>query len=188
MLRTRFDDASHVLTIRSDGRTAARAATCARPWAGTASRSFLRAVLRRRAARAAEGPACARPQLFRRRPQGGLDHQSRIGLQRSETAHRGAGPSVALSRQCLCRGWPAWHEFDLLGQEIAIGDARGSRSSSGSCAARPRNVDPDTGARDLAVPETLLRSFRACRLRRVRRGDRERARSRPEMELRRVTR
>ena len=22
-------------------------------------------------------------------------------------------------------GWPAWHEFDLLGQEIAIGDARG---------------------------------------------------------------
>ena len=30
--------------------------------------------------------------------------------------------SAAMS---MSTGWPAWHEFDLLGQEIAIGGARG---------------------------------------------------------------
>lgn len=55
-------------------------------------------------------------------------------------------------------GWPAWHEFELLGQEIAIGDARLKVTKRiVRCAAT--NVDPDTGARDLTIPATLMKTF-----------------------------
>jgi uncharacterized protein len=55
-------------------------------------------------------------------------------------------------------GWPAWHEFDLLGQTIAIGEARLKIVKRiVRCAAV--NVDPDTAARDLDIPHTLERRF-----------------------------
>jgi uncharacterized protein len=55
-------------------------------------------------------------------------------------------------------GWPAWHEFSLLGQEIAIGTARLKVTKRiVRCAAT--NVDPDTGIRDLEIPATLMRRF-----------------------------
>lgn len=55
-------------------------------------------------------------------------------------------------------GWPAWHEFDLIGRELTIGGVwvkvikRIVR-----CAAT--EVDPQTGIRDLDIPKTLMRSF-----------------------------
>jgi uncharacterized protein YcbX len=53
-------------------------------------------------------------------------------------------------------GWPAWHEFDLLGQTLAIGDARLKVVKRiVRCAAI--NVDPDTAARDLNIPHALMR-------------------------------
>ena len=56
-------------------------------------------------------------------------------------------------------GWPAWREFDLVGREIALGKrARlGIIKRIVRCAAT--NVDPDTGIRDLAIPDTLMRRF-----------------------------
>jgi uncharacterized protein len=55
-------------------------------------------------------------------------------------------------------GWPAWHEFDLLGREIAIGTSRVKIVKRiVRCAAT--NVDPATGIRDLAIPDTLMRTF-----------------------------
>ena len=55
-------------------------------------------------------------------------------------------------------GWPAWHEFDLLGREIGIGDARVKVIKRiVRCAAT--DVDPSTGLRDLSIPATLQRSF-----------------------------
>ena len=56
-------------------------------------------------------------------------------------------------------GWPAWHEFDLLGREIAIGEGARLKVVKRIVRCAATNVDPDTGARDLAVPDTLLRSF-----------------------------
>jgi uncharacterized protein YcbX len=54
------------------------------------------------------------------------------------------------------RGWPAWHEFDLLDQTVAIGDARLKVVKTITrCAAV--NVDPDTAARDLEIPSALTR-------------------------------
>ncbi len=53
-------------------------------------------------------------------------------------------------------GWPAWRELDLLGREIALGDARLKIvRRTKRCAAT--NVDPETGMRDLAIPDTLMR-------------------------------
>jgi len=56
-------------------------------------------------------------------------------------------------------GWPAWHEFDLLGQEIAIGKSARIKIVKRIVRCAATNVDPDTGARDLVVPETLLHDF-----------------------------
>ena len=55
-------------------------------------------------------------------------------------------------------GWPAWHEFDLVDQELSAGGARlkGVKRIV-RCAAT--NVDPQTGIRDLTIPQTLMRSF-----------------------------
>jgi uncharacterized protein YcbX len=56
------------------------------------------------------------------------------------------------------RGWPAWREFDLLGKEIRIGNARLKVFKRiVRCAAT--EVDPSTGIRDLAVPRALLDNF-----------------------------
>ncbi len=53
-------------------------------------------------------------------------------------------------------GWPAWHEFELLGQTLAIGDARLKVVKRITrCAAV--NVDPETAARDLDIPPALMR-------------------------------
>ena len=55
-------------------------------------------------------------------------------------------------------GWPAWREFDLLGQTLAIGNARLKVVKRiVRCAAV--NVDPQTAARDLDLPPTLMRRF-----------------------------
>jgi MOSC domain-containing protein len=53
-------------------------------------------------------------------------------------------------------GWPAWREFELLGQTLAIGEARLKVVKRITrCAAI--NVDPDTAARDLDIPSALMR-------------------------------
>jgi uncharacterized protein YcbX len=56
-------------------------------------------------------------------------------------------------------GWPAWHEFELLGQTLAIGDARLKVVKRITrCAAI--NVDPETAARNLDIPPTMMRRLR----------------------------
>jgi hypothetical protein len=55
-------------------------------------------------------------------------------------------------------GWPAWHEFDLLGGVFEVGAARLKVIKRiVRCAAT--DVDPDTGIRDLTLPRTLMQSF-----------------------------
>ena len=55
-------------------------------------------------------------------------------------------------------GWPAWHEFDLVGRELTVGGARVEVVKRiQRCAAT--EVDPDTGIRDLRIPRTLMQHF-----------------------------
>jgi uncharacterized protein YcbX len=55
--------------------------------------------------------------------------------------------------------WPAWREFDLVGQEIAIGKAARLRIVKPIVRCAAIDVDPDTGIRDLSIPHALMRSF-----------------------------
>lgn len=55
-------------------------------------------------------------------------------------------------------GWPAWHEFELLGREIRIGSAQLKVIKRiVRCAAT--EVDPDTGIRDLRIPGVLMQNL-----------------------------
>jgi uncharacterized protein YcbX len=55
-------------------------------------------------------------------------------------------------------GWPAWHEFELLDRTLAIGDVRLKVVKRiVRCAAV--NVDPESAARDLDIPHTMMRRF-----------------------------
>jgi uncharacterized protein YcbX len=55
-------------------------------------------------------------------------------------------------------GWPAWREFELLGKQISIGGARLKVIKRiVRCAAT--NVEPRTGIRDLAIPDTIMQAF-----------------------------
>ncbi|MGH9811102.1 MAG: MOSC domain-containing protein, partial [Terriglobia bacterium] len=53
-------------------------------------------------------------------------------------------------------GWPPWHEFELLGKTLAIGETRLKVVKRITrCAAV--NVDPDLAVRDMEIPNTLMR-------------------------------
>jgi uncharacterized protein len=55
-------------------------------------------------------------------------------------------------------GWPAWHEFALLGRTVKVGEAEIKIVKRIlRCAAT--NVDPQTGERDLAIPHSLATAF-----------------------------
>jgi uncharacterized protein YcbX len=56
-------------------------------------------------------------------------------------------------------GWPAWHELDLVGQEIAIGSDARLKVVKRIVRCAATNVDPDTGIRDLAIPAALLGAY-----------------------------
>jgi len=56
-------------------------------------------------------------------------------------------------------GWPAWHEFDLLGSELALGPTARLRVVKRIVRCAATNVDPATGIRDLTVPQALRDAF-----------------------------
>ena len=175
-LRTAFDEASHTLTIRSENREAARG-DLRTPEGRAAIEAVLRRVLRRRVARTAEGAARGGPQLLRR----GRKVISIINLASVAALEDAAGAPVHPLRfrgNLHVEGWPAWHEFDLLDAEIAIGPSARLKVVKRIVRCAATEVDPDTGIRDLPIPRTLMEHFRPRRLRRLRGGDRGRRRSR----------
>jgi len=56
-------------------------------------------------------------------------------------------------------GWPAWREFELLDQELAIGSAVRLRPVKRIVRCAATNVDPSTGVRDLTIPATLMQRY-----------------------------
>jgi uncharacterized protein len=56
-------------------------------------------------------------------------------------------------------GWPAWREFDLVGEELAVGPSARLKIVKRIVRCAATNVDPDTGIRDLTIPHTLMQSF-----------------------------
>ena len=153
-LQTHFDDASNVLTIHQNGAIAAQ---------GNLETSEGRAAIEHffttGFAQAIKGP----PKVL-----------SSHGHSFSDVARKVVSiinlGSVAAIENMVDRpvhplrvranlyvsGWPAWHEFDLLDQTIAIGETRLKVVKRiVRCAAV--NVDPESAARDLNIPQALMR-------------------------------
>ena len=53
--------------------------------------------------------------------------------------------------------WPAWCELDLISKELVIGRSARLKVVKRITRCAATNVDPDTGVRDLEVPQALTR-------------------------------
>ncbi len=160
-LRTDYDEASHTLSIVSQGREAARGDLRTRE-----GRLAIEAFFRRYIPDELSGP----PKVLSGEAPTGVPHSfsdvakkvvSIINLASVAAVEAAAGQPVDPLRfrgNIHVSGWPAWHEFDLLGRELSIGTARLKVVKRiVRCAAT--NVDPATGIRDLTIPTTLQRNF-----------------------------
>ena len=134
-LRTDYDEASHTLIIGQDGREAARG-DLRTPEGRAAIERFFAAYC----ADELRGP----PKVLFGDGHSFSDVAKKVvsiinlaSVAALETAVGAAGRSrCAFAAMSMSRGWPAWHEFDLLDRETHASAARGSRWSSASCAAR----------------------------------------------------
>jgi uncharacterized protein YcbX len=155
-LQTHFDDVSNVLTIHHNGSIAAQG-----DLETAAGRAAIEQFFASNFANRIKGP----PKILK-----GEDHSfsdvakkvvSIINLASLQAIEDVVGQPVHPLRfraNLYLRGWPAWHEFDLPGRMLAIGEARLKVVKRITrCAAI--NVDPDTAARDLNILHTLMRRF-----------------------------
>jgi MOSC domain-containing protein len=153
-LRTHFDDATNVLTIRHNGEVAAE---------GDLETAEGRAAIEHFFATTFEGQVKGPPKVL-----SGSGHSfsdvarkvvSIINLASVRAIENMVGATVHPLRfraNLYVEGWPAWSEFDLLDQTLTIGETRLKVVKRiVRCAAV--NVDPDTAERDLAIPPALQR-------------------------------
>jgi uncharacterized protein len=155
-LETRYDDAKHVLVVRGEGRELVRGDLSTKEGRLAIEaffRSFMPSELR--------GP----PKVLQGDHHSFSDVSAKvvsiINLASVSAIESVLGAPVHPLRfraNLYVEGWPAWHEFSLVGSELAIGGARLKVTKRiMRCAAT--NVDPDTGMRDLAIPATLMRTY-----------------------------
>ncbi|HET6839857.1 MAG TPA: MOSC domain-containing protein [Bradyrhizobium sp.] len=155
-LQTRFEDETNRLTIRENGGIAAQG-----DLETTEGRTAIEAFFTANFAPELKGP----PKIL-----SGVDHSfsdvakkvvSIINLESSAAIEAIVGRPVHPLRfraNLYVNGWPAWHEFDLLGQTLSVGETRLKVVKRiVRCAAV--NVDPESAARDLDIPHTLMRRF-----------------------------
>jgi uncharacterized protein YcbX len=153
-LHTHFDDASNVLTIRRNGATAAQGDLETAEGRTAIERFFATGF-----AAAIKGP----PKVLSSHDHSFSDIARKvvsiINLGSLKAIEDLVGQPVHPLRfraNLYVSGWPAWHEFELMDQTLAIGDARLKVVKRITrCAAI--NVDPETAARDLEIPQALMR-------------------------------
>src|ERR1051325_8750184 len=153
-LRTRFDDQSHVLSIRAENREAAR---------GDLRTPEGRAAVERFFAEHCADELRGPPKVLVAQGHSFSDVAKKvvsiINLASVAELENSTGAPVHPLRfrgNLYVEGWPAWHEFNLLDRTLAIGDVRLKVVKRiVRCAAV--NVDPDTAERDLSIPQALQR-------------------------------
>jgi uncharacterized protein YcbX len=156
-LKTSFDERSHRLGVALDGREVVQADLETAEGRGAIERFF---------AEFCADELRGRPRLLQAAGFSFSDVArkvvSLINLASVEALESVVGTRVDPLRfrgNVYLTGWPAWHELDLAGQAIAIGPDLRLNVVKRIVRCAATNVDPQTGARDLAIPETLLRTF-----------------------------
>jgi uncharacterized protein YcbX len=156
-LRTHFHDASHTLVVEAEGREAARGDL--RTAEGRAAIERFFAVF---CADELRGP----PKVLHA-PGFSFSDVARkvvsiINLASVAAVENVIGAPVHPLRfrgNIYVSGWAAWREFDFVGQEITVGKRVRLRVVKRISRCAATNVDPDTGMRDLAIPDALMRCF-----------------------------
>jgi hypothetical protein len=156
-LDTHFDDATHVLTVREGGREAAR--------------GDLRTSDGRRAIEAFFAGFCADelrgpPRVLQAPGHSFSDVAKKVvsiinlaSVAAIETVAGAAVDPLRFRANLYVEGWPAWKEFDLLGQTLSVGAQVRLKVVKRIMRCAATNVEPSTGIRDLTIPVTLMRSF-----------------------------
>jgi hypothetical protein len=156
-LRTRYDDTTGTLSIEHEGRNAVRA-----DLATNEGRLAVEAFFRRFLPKELRGPpkVLAAPSGYRF-TDSRSGFVSIINLASVAELENVIGAPVNPLRfraNLYVDGWPAWTEFDPVDRELTIGAVRlKGLKRIVRCAAT--NVDPDTGMRDLSIPNTLMQTF-----------------------------
>jgi uncharacterized protein YcbX len=156
-LRTDYDEASHTLVIHADGREAAR---------GDLRTAEGRAAIERFFTSYCASELRGPPKVLFGQGHSFSDVAKKvvsiINLASVAALENAAGAAVHPLRfrgNLYVSGWPAWHEFDLLGREFVIGESARVKVVKRIQRCAATNVDPDTGIRDLTIPGTLMQSF-----------------------------
>jgi uncharacterized protein YcbX len=156
-LKTHYDDASDTLVIREGGKEMARGDL------GTLEgRAAIEAFLATYCADELRGP----PKVLRGNGHSFSDVArkvvSLINLASVAELEKATGVRIDPLRfraNLYVEGWPAWHEFDLLDQDVTIGPFARARVVKRIVRCAATNVDPQTGVRDLEIPKTLMKTF-----------------------------
>jgi uncharacterized protein YcbX len=155
-LRTAFDHATHTLTIIREGREVAR---------GDLRTAEGRAAIERYFAEFCADELRGPPRILHA-PGHSFSDVARKVVSIINLASVGAladlvGVPVHPLRfraNVYVQGWPAWSELDLLGKELTIGRHTRLKVVKRIVRCAATNVDPQTGIRDLNLPQTLMRS------------------------------
>ena len=155
-LRTRFDDATNVLTIERDGKRVAR---------GDLGDPNGRMVIEQFFAAYMGGEIRRSPRVVSARAHMFSDVAAKVvsiiglaSVRDLERVVRSRVDPLRFRANLYVEDLPAWEEFAWVGREIRIGAVRAKVTKRiVRCAAT--NVDPQTGARDLNIPLTIERAY-----------------------------
>ncbi len=157
MLRTRFDDASHTLTVDYDGREAARGDLRTADGRATIERFFssFSADELRGPPKVLQGHGHSFSDVARK-------VVSIINLASVADLENHVGAPIDPLRfraNLYVTGWPAWQELDMVGRRLSIGNGVEVKITKRIVRCAATNVDPVTGARDMEIPSTLMKTF-----------------------------
>jgi uncharacterized protein YcbX len=156
-LETHFNEASHTLVVRENGREAARG-DLHTPAGRQAIEAFFAAFCAdelRGPPRVLHAPGHSFSDVARK-------VVSIINLASVAAIEALIGAPVDPLRfrgNLHVEGWPAWREFELIGATLAIGGEARLKVVKRIMRCAATNVEPGTGIRDMAIPENLLRAL-----------------------------
>jgi MOSC domain-containing protein len=156
-LRTDYDEASHTLAIHSDGQEAAR---------GDLRTAQGRAAIERFLAAYCADELHGPPKVLFGDGHSFSDVAKKVvsiinlaSVADIETLVGAPVDPLRFRGNLYVSGWPAWHEFDLLGQELKVGNDVRLKVVKRIMRCAATNVEPATGIRDLNIPKTLQQNF-----------------------------
>jgi uncharacterized protein YcbX len=156
-LDTHFDDTTHLLTVRKDALERARG-----DLRTPAGRQAIEAFFAGFCADELRGP----PRVLHAPGHSFSDVAKKVvsiinlaSVADIETLTGAPVDPLRFRANLYVEGWPAWREFELLGQTLSVGAQARLKVVKRIMRCAATNVEPGTGIRDLTIPATLMRSF-----------------------------